>query len=133
MTLAAQTLLLGFTDANRLRLRGEAKGLQQGLQLFLQLGEHGYDLLPSKGKSQRLTYKIRPGQTDFNQPPSNNRTLASIREHVDHLARPNRLLQLFPVIGLIEIAMQLAEEPALLDIGEQERRKLLGEYIQRRH
>ena len=28
LTLAAQALLLGFTDTNRLRLRGEAKGLQ---------------------------------------------------------------------------------------------------------
>ena len=106
-------MLLGFTDANRLRLRGKAKGLQQGLQLFLQLGEHGYYLLPSKGKSQRLIYQIRPDKADFNQAPSNYRALASIREDVDHLAP---WLSLAPPPPGMET--ELAGERALLGAAE---------------
>src|SRR5690606_11753616 len=130
-----QALLLGLADTNRPRLRSETEGLQYGLPLFLQLGEHGYDLLPSKRKSQRngLPYKIRPAKVDFNLVRSNHRALAPIGEHVDHLASTDRLLQLLPVIGVIQIAMQLAEQPALPDVGEQERRKLLGEHIHRPH
>src|SRR3990167_11207098 len=57
--------------------------------------------------------------------------LAPIGEYIDDLTGANRLLQAFPVIGVIQLAMQLVEQLALLHIGKQEWWKLLGEHIQR--
>src|SRR5690554_6086211 len=42
---------------------------------------------------------------------------------IQYLAVRNLLLQVLPVAGLVEVAVQLTEQPALTDIGEQEYRK----------
>src|SRR3546814_4516757 len=59
--------------------------------------------------------------------------LASIREHIDHLAAADGVLQPFPVISIVELAMQAGEKPALAMVGEQKTREFLGKYIVRPH
>src|SRR5690606_28444390 len=56
-------------------------------------------------------------------------TLSAIREYVDHLAFADGVLQPFPVVGVVQLAMQLGKQTPLLDIGEQKARKLLGKHI----